>query len=260
MINESSKLGAIDLSTKDAILHKVREYFQNNHSKYSPKDFYDDSDFIPGITPVPYSGRVFDEEEMILSTSALLDFWLTLGENGEIFEKEFAKFLGVKNSILTNSGSSANLLSISALTSPKLGKRRLMKGDEVITVAAGFPTTVGPIIQNGLIPVFADNDPITLNIKVEDLSNLLSEKTKAIFIAHTLGNPINLTEVKNFCNQNELWLIEDNCDSLGSTYNNIFTGNFGDLSTQSFYPPHHITLGEGGMINVINDLRLKKNC
>ena len=258
MIDESSKLSEIDLSLKDSILNKVKEYFQTKHYKYSPKDFDDDSDFIPGITPVPYSGRVFDEEEMILSTSALLDFWLTLGDYGKIFENEFAKFLGVKNSILTNSGSSANLLAIATLTSHKLGKRRLMEGDEVITVAAGFPTTVAPIIQNGLIPVFADNDPITLNIKVEDLPNLLSEKTKAIFIAHTLGNPINLTEVKNFCNQNELWLIEDNCDSLGSSYNNVYTGNFGDLSTQSFYPPHHITLGEGGMINVINDLRLKK--
>ncbi len=242
---------------KESILATVSKYFKQNHSKYARKDFDDPSDFIPGVTTVPYAGRVFDEEEMLQSTSSLLDFWLTLGEYGNSFEKEFAKFLGVKNCILTNSGSSANLLAISALTSHKLGDRRLKKGDEVITAAAGFPTTVAPIIQNGLIPVFADNDPVTLNIKIEDLSSLISEKTKAIFIAHTLGNPFDLYSIKSFCNENNLWLIEDNCDALGSTYNDFATGTFGDLSTQSFYPPHHLTLGEGGMINIPRTRKLK---
>ena len=245
------------IKNKDFILDKVKEYFDFNHLKQSRKEFEDDSDFIPGVTSVPYAGRVFDAEEMTNSVSALLDFWLTLGEYGANFENKFAKFLGVKKSILTNSGSSANLLSISALTSHKLGKSRLMKGDEVITVAAGFPTTVAPILQNGLIPVFADNDPYTLNIRVDDLENLISEKTKAVFIAHTLGNPFNLSVIKDFCNKYDLWLVEDNCDSLGSTYNNSFTGTFGDLSTQSFYPPHHLTLGEGGMINIPNKMKLK---
>ena len=257
MQNNLKKLDTSVKTTKDSILNSVREYYKENHVKQSRKDFYDDSDFIEGITPVPYAGRVFNEEEMVNSASALLDFWLTLGEHGKSFEDKFANFLGVKKSILTNSGSSANLLTISALTSHKLGSKRLLKGDEVITVAAGFPTTVAPILQNGLVPVFADNDPITLNLKVDDLPNLLSDKTKAVFIAHTLGNPFNLNVVKDFCEKNNLWLIEDNCDALGCEYNSQFTGTFGDLSTQSFYPPHHLTLGEGGMINIPKNLRLK---
>ena len=258
MQNKIQELDTTVKITKDSILNSVREYYKENHVKQSRKDFYDDSDFIEGITPVPYAGRVFNEEEMVNSTSALLDFWLTLGEHGKNFEDKFANFLGVKKSILTNSGSSANLLALSALTSHKLGSKRLLKGDEVITVAAGFPTTVAPILQNGLVPVFADNDPITLNLKVEDLPNLLSEKTKAVFIAHTLGNPFNLSVVKDFCEKNDLWLIEDNCDALGCEYKSQFTGTFGDLSTQSFYPPHHLTLGEGGMINIPNKLKLKQ--
>ena len=257
MQNKIKELDTSVKTTKDSILNSVREYYKENHVKQSRKDFYDDSDFIEGITPVPYAGRVFNEEEMVNSASALLDFWLTLGEHGKSFEDKFANFLGVKKSILTNSGSSANLLTISALTSHKLGSKRLLKGDEVITVAAGFPTTVAPILQNGLVPVFADNDPITLNLKVDDLPNLLSDKTKAVFIAHTLGNPFNLSVVKDFCEKNNLWLIEDNCDALGCKYNSQFTGTFGDLSTQSFYPPHHLTLGEGGMINIPKNLRLK---
>ncbi len=253
-----SEINSIEkIITKKDILEDIKCYFDQNHKKYSRKDFDDKSDFIPGVTPVPYAGRVFDEKEMVNSISSLLDFWLTLGKNGDEFQKEFANFLRVKFSILTNSGSSANLLALSALTSYKLGEKRLKKGDEVITVAAGFPTTVAPIIQNGLIPVFADNDPITLNIKVNDLPNLLSEKTKAVFIAHTLGNPFNLSYIKSFCEKYNLWLIEDNCDALGCTYNNEFTGTFGDLSTQSFYPPHHLTIGEGGMINIPKNARLK---
>ena len=242
---------------KQQILDLVREFFNENHQKYSRKDFFDESDFIPGKTTIPYAGRVFDDEEMVSSTSALLDFWLTLGENGAQFEKKFSEFLGVKKSILTNSGSSANLLALSSLTSYKLGNKRLMKGDEVITAAAGFPTTVAPILQNGLVPVFADNDPITLNLKIEDLNNLLSKKTKAVFLAHTLGNPFNLEAVTKFCAENNLWLIEDNCDALGCLYNGKFTGTFGDLSTQSFYPPHHLTLGEGGLINIPKKIILK---
>ena len=199
---------------------------------------------------MPYAGRVFGHEEVEAASSAVLDFWLTLGPNGRKFESKFSRFLGVSRSILTNSGSSANLLALSALTSHKLGERRLIPGDEVITSAVGFPTTVAPIIQNGLVPVFADNDPTTLNIKVDDLPKLLSDKTRAIFVAHTLGNPFDLQSVTDFCTKHNLYLIEDNCDALSSTYGGCFTGTFGDLSTQSFYPPHHITMGEGGLINI----------
>jgi CDP-6-deoxy-D-xylo-4-hexulose-3-dehydrase len=207
---------------------------------------------------IPYAGRVFDENEVVAAIDSTLDFWLTLGKSGDLFEKKLANFLNVKHSILTNSGSSANLLAISALTSFKLGDRKLNKGDEVITVAAGFPTTVAPIIQNGLVPVFIDNDPITLNAKNEMLEEAYVEgKTKAVFLAHTLGNPFDLTYVKNFCENKGLWLLEDNCDALGSLYNNKYTGTFGDISTQSFYPPHHLTLGEGGAINVLNNAKLR---
>lgn len=244
------------MTSREFILSSIHDYSLNHHSSFALKDFDDTSGFEPGVTTVPYAGRVFGHEEVEAASSAVLDFWLTLGPNGRKFESKFSRFLGVSRSILTNSGSSANLLALSALTSHKLGERRLLPGDEVITSAVGFPTTVAPIIQNGLVPVFADNDPTTLNIKVDDLPKLLTEKTRAIFVAHTLGNPFDLQTVIDFCKKHNLYLIEDNCDALSSTYAGSFTGTFGDLSTQSFYPPHHITMGEGGMINISRDSSL----
>lgn len=214
--------------------------------------------FVPGQTVVPYAGRVFTESEVEAAVGATLDFWLTLGPHGEEFEKRLADFLGVKSSVLCNSGSSANLLAVSALTSSRLGNRRLRPGDEVITVAAGFPTTAAPILQNGLVPVFIDNDPQTLNARVEQLGEAYREgRTKAVVMAHTLGNPFNLAAVTEFCRKHQLWLIEDNCDALGCRYDDRLTGTFGDLSTQSFYPPHHLTLGEGGAVNVVESLKLR---
>ena len=188
----------------------------------------------------------------------MLDFWLTLGPEGYAFEKDLAAFLGVRTSLLVNSGSSANLIAIAALTSYKLGDRRLRPGDEVITAAAGFPTTVAPIVQHGAVPVFIDVDPITANVRVERLEDAyVPGLTKAVMMAHTLGNPFDLGEVQRFCRDKGLWLIEDNCDALGSLYGEQKTGTFGDLSTQSFYPPHHMTLGEGGAVNVVRDAKLK---
>lgn len=214
--------------------------------------------FVPGQTIVPYAGRVYDDEEVAAGVGSMLDFWLTLGPQGDAFEKELATSLGVRGTVLTNSGSSANLLAFAALTSHKLGERRIRSGDEVITVAAGFPTTVAPIIQNGCIPVFVDVDPITMGPRVEQLEDAyVAGKTKAVMIAHALGNPFDLGEVTRFCRDKSLWLIEDNCDSLGSTYDGRMTGTFGDLSTQSFYPPHHLTLGEGGSINIVREAKLR---
>lgn len=197
---------------------------------------------------VRYAGRVFDEKEIVSLVDSSLDFWLTAGRFAEEFEYEFAKMFNASEAILVNSGSSANLVAMSALTSPKLKNRRLKPGDEVITVAAGFPTTVAPIVQNQLIPVFVDVDLETYNINVEMLEQAISQKTKAIFIAHTLGNPFNLSVVKEFAKKYNLWLIEDNCDALGSKYQGNLTGTFGDLATFSFYPAHHITMGEGGAV------------
>ena len=214
--------------------------------------------FIPGKSVVPYAGRVYDADEVEAGVDSMLDFWLTLGKHGDFFEKELATFLGVKGTVLTNSGSSANLLAFAALTSHKLGERRIRTGDEVITVAAGFPTTITPIIQCGCIPVFIDVDPVTMGPRLDQLeAALVKGKTKAVLIAHALGNPFDLDEVTRFCRDNGLWLIEDNCDSLGSTYGNRLTGTFGDLSTQSFYPPHHMTLGEGGSVNIVRDAKLR---
>ena len=207
---------------------------------------------------IPYAGRVYDASEVEAGVRSMLDFWLTLGEEGQAFERELGKLMGVRRSLLTNSGSSANLLAISALTSPKLGSRRLRPGDEVITVAGGFPTTVAPIIQIGCRPVFIDNDPITGNARTDMLEDAFQAgKTKAVMMAHTLGNPFDLDAVVDFCRRHDLWLIEDNCDALGSQYAGRPTGSFGDLSTQSFYPPHHITLGEGGAVNIVRDPALK---
>jgi CDP-6-deoxy-D-xylo-4-hexulose-3-dehydrase len=244
---------------KAEILRLTREFSSLAHkANRAGNDAGSLLEFMPGKTVVPYAGRVFSEDEVEAAVSSMLDFWLTLGPEGDAFEKELAGFLGVKKSILVNSGSSANLLAFSALTSEKLGERRLRPGDEVITVAAGFPTTVAPILQNGCVPVFIDNDPITLNGRVEMLEDAyVSGKTKAVMMAHALGNPFDLSAVTEFCRRHNLWLIEDNCDALGCRYDDKLTGTFGDLSTQSFYPPHHMTMGEGGAVNVVHDMRLK---
>ncbi len=245
---------------KAEILRLTREYSEQMHRANRPGYEAGGAQvgFVPGQTTIPYAGRVFTEDEVEAAVGATLDFWLTLGPEGDAFESELAAYLGVKKSILVNSGSSANLLAFSALTSHKLGDRRLRPDDEVITAAAGFPTTVAPIIQNGCVPVFIDNDPVTLNARVDQLEEAFSPgKTKAVFMAHTLGNPFDLTAVTEFCRRHNLWLIEDNCDALGCRYDGQLTGTFGDLSTQSFYPPHHLTMGEGGAVNVARDMKLK---
>lgn len=246
---------------KSEILRLTRQYtalvHQNNRPGYVSAD-PSRPVFVPGHTTVPYAGRVFCEDEVEAAVGATLDFWLTLGPEGDAFENELAAFLKVRKSILVNSGSSANLVAISALTSAKLGERQLRPGDEVITVAAGFPTTVAPILQNRLVPVFLDNDPITLNGRVDQLdAAFVPGKTKAVMMAHTLGNPFDLSAVTDFCKRHGLWLIEDNCDALGCRYDGQLTGTFGDLSTQSFYPPHHLTMGEGGAVNIVSEMRLK---
>ena len=242
---------------KAEILRLTREYSVLTHRANRP-GVESAAPFEPGKTVVPYAGRVFTEDEVAAAVNSTLDFWLTLGPEGDAFENELSTFLGVKKSLLVNSGSSANLLAFSALTSDKLGERRLRPGDEVITVAAGFPTTVAPIIQNGCVPVFIDNDPVTLNGRVDQLEDaFVPGKTKAVMMAHTLGNPFDLAAVTEFCQRHNLWLIEDNCDALGCRYDGKFTGTFGDLSTQSFYPPHHLTMGEGGAVNIVRDMKLK---
>jgi len=242
---------------KAEILRLTREYTKLVHRGQLPGNSAERPAFAPGST-IPYAGRVFDEEEVTAAIGSTLDFWLTLGPEGEAFEKELARTLGVHRSLLVNSGSSANLLACTALTSHKLGDRRLRPGDEVITCAAGFPTTVAPIVQNGAVPVFLDADPFTLNARLDQLEAALTPgKTRAVMMAHTLGNPFDLATIKAFCQQHGLWLIEDNCDALGSTYDGKNTGTFGDLSTQSFYPPHHLTLGEGGAVNIVKEIRLK---
>ena len=197
---------------------------------------------------VTFAGRVYDGEEMVNLVDSSLDFWLTTGRYAQEFEIEFAKYMQKKYCLLTTSGSSANLLALTALTSPLLGNKRLKKGDEVITVAAGFPTTINPIIQNGLIPVFVDVEIGTYNIKVDELEKALSDKTRAIMIAHTLGNPFNLEAVTTFAKKNKLFVVEDCCDAVGSLYNGKMVGTFGDIATVSFYPAHHITMGEGGAV------------
>jgi len=211
----------------------------------------------PGKDYIPVTGKVLDEEDLLWGVDAVLDGWLTTGRFGPQFEREFARWFGSRFSALVNSGSSANLVAFYALTSPKLGDRAIKPGDEVTGVAAGFPTTVNPIIQFGAIPVFVDVDIPTYNIKVDMLEAAISPKTKAIMIAHTLGNPFNLREVKRIADKYNLWLIEDDCDSLGATYDGKKTGTFGDLATVSFYPAHHITMGEGGAV-LINNTSLKK--
>jgi len=224
---------------REQILALVAEYWAE---AFAP------AKFVPGTTPVPVAGRVFDSAEMQHLIDSSLDFWLTTGRFAEQFEREFAAFFGRRYSVLVNSGSSANLLALSALTSPKLGERRIRRGDEVITVAAGFPTTVNPIVQLGLVPVFVDIQVPTYNIDVQQLELAFSERTRAVVLAHTLGNPFDVAAVKNFVDRHGLWLIEDCCDAVGSIYNGNLVGTFGDLATTSFYPAHHITMGEGGAV------------
>ena len=210
--------------------------------------------FVPGVTPVLYSGRVFDDAEVVTLMHSTLDFWLTAGRFAEEFSKRFAAYFGRRYCILTNSGSSANLLAFAALTSPRLGARAIRPGDEVITVAASFPTTVNPIIQHGGIPVFVDVDIPTYNVNVEALRGALSPKTKAVMIAHTLGNPFEVGPIADFCREHDLWLIEDCCDAVGATYDGKLVGTFGDIATVSHYPAHHITMGEGGSVLTSNSL------
>jgi CDP-4-dehydro-6-deoxyglucose reductase, E1 len=205
-------------------------------------------EFIPGVTPVPVSGKVIDGADVSAVVDSALDAWFTTGRFADIFERNLARFVGVRSVSLVNSGSSANLVALSALTSPKLGDRRLMPGDEVITVAAGFPTTVNPIFQNRLVPVFVDVTIPTYEIDVSQLEAARSERTKAVFLAHTLGNTFDLDAVRAFTGKHNFWLIEDCCDALGSTYKGRIVGTFGDIATVSFYPAHHITTGEGGAV------------
>ncbi len=233
------------------ILDSVVQYCALYHRKKS---------YVTGDM-IPYAVRVYDEKEMISLVDASLDFWLTAGRYADKFEKDLAKFLGVKKSLLVNSGSSANLLAFMTLTSPLLKDRAIKRGDEVITVAAGFPTTVAPIIQFGALPVFIDVTLPHYNADVKMLKKALSKKTRAVMLAHTLGNPFDLKSIKDFCDKNNLWLIEDNCDSLGSRYNDNkgwkYTGTIGDIGTSSFYPPHHMTMGEGGAVYTNNLLLYK---
>lgn len=210
----------------------------------------------PGIDYIPVTGKVLDANDILLGVDAMLDGWLTTGRFGKKFEYQFAKYFGSKTSLLVNSGSSANLVAFYALTSPKLGERQIKPGDEVITVAAGFPTTVNPLIQYGAIPVFLDIDIPTYNVKAELIEDAISPKTKAIMLAHTMGNPFNLDIVMEVAKKHNLWVIEDDCDSLGATYREKKTGTFGDLATVSFYPAHHITMGEGGSV-LVNNMKLK---
>lgn len=231
------------------ILAAVSEYYHEYKQ--------DSKKFKPGDR-ISYAGRVFDEAEMCALVNSALDFWLTAGRYTETFEQTFAQYLGVRYAALVNSGSSANLVAFSVLTAPELGLRQIKRGDEVITVAAGFPTTVTPIIQYGAVPVFVDVTIPQYNVDVSALEEALSEKTKAVILAHTLGNPFDLAAVRSFCDRHQLWLIEDNCDALGSTYTlngeTRLTGTIGDIGTSSFYPPHHITMGEGGCVYTNNPL------
>ncbi len=211
-------------------------------------EFHPERDFIPGESAIPVTGKVFGTPEIEAAVKASLDFWLTAGPYTEAFESRFAKTVGMRGSYMVNSGSSANLLALSALTSPKMGDRKLIPGDEVLTVAAGFPTTVTPILQNGLVPVYVDVDMKTYVANADAMRAAITPKTKAIMMAHTLGNPFNLDVVLELANEHGLWLIEDTCDALGGTYRDQKLGTFGDFSTFSFYPAHHITTGEGGAV------------
>lgn len=245
-------MSSSDKELRRQVIDAAIEYYEYRHK---PK-----KEFKPGDR-ISYGGRAFDEREIENLIDSSLDFWLTTGRYAEQFEKNLADFLGVKHCSLTNSGSSANLLAFMALTSAKLGDRRIKKGDEIITVAAGFPTTVAPVIQYGAVPVFVDVTFPTYNIDCSQLETALSGKTRAVMLAHTLGNPFDLKKVKDFCDRHNLWLIEDNCDALGSRYclngEWKYTGSIGHIGTSSFYPPHHMTMGEGGAVYT-NDTTLKR--
>lgn len=267
-----------EASDKGKILEACKAYVRSHHANFRLSS---DKPFIPGETEIPYAGRIFDHEEVVAGVSSVLDFWLTLGEHGKAFQQKLASYLGTQLSVLVNSGSSANLVALASLTSHKIPEeKRLKQGDEVITCAAGFPTTVVPCVQLGLVPVFLDNSPLTGNLSFERIEEAyVPGKTKALMIAHTLGNPFDLGKAMEFCKKNNLWLIEDNCDALGSLYTvpvghslrSILdrkmdnpnepltrkTGSWGDLSTQSFYPAHHITMGEGGSVNIVHERRLR---
>ena len=236
-----------EAEAREQIKALVTEYYQDFKEKKEP--------FKPGER-ISYASRVFDENEMCALTDAMLDFWLTTGRFSEQFERDFASWIGVKYAHLVNSGSSANLIAFMVLTAPELGERQILPGDEVITVACGFPTTVTPILNYGAVPVFIDVTVPQYNINVSKLEEALSSKTKAVMIAHTLGNPFDLKAVKAFCDARHLWLIEDNCDALGSKYTmdeeTRYTGTWGDIGTSSFYPPHHMTMGEGGAVYTNN--------
>ena len=259
LINKSNLINRINYVSKDFLREVLKldaflgtkNYYKEIHEPEQTQEF------IPGESRVNYAGRVFDEQEMVKLVDSSLDFWLTYGSYSKEFETKLAEYLGIKWSFLVNSGSSANLLAFMALTSPLLKEKQVKRGDEVITVAAGFPTTIAPVIQYGAIPVFVDMDMETVNIDVSQLETAVSAKTKAVMIAHTLGNPFDLKAVREFCDKNNLWLIEDNCDALGSKYDGKFTGTIGDIGTSSFYPPHHMTMGEGGAVYTDNPL-LKK--
>lgn len=234
-----------EIEARDEIKNLVKKYY-NEFKKPEQDKAFEEGDRIP------YASRVYDEKEMCSLVDSALDFWLTTGRFSDQFEQEFAQWIGVKYANLVNSGSSANLIAFMALTAPELGERQIKKGDEIITVACGFPTTVTPAIQYGAVPVFVDVTVPQYNIDVEKLEGALSDKTKAVMIAHTLGNPFDLKEVKAFCDKHNLWLVEDNCDALGSKYTIDgvikYTGTWGDIGTSSFYPPHHMTMGEGGCV------------
>lgn len=241
-----------EAEAREEIKSLVGEFYKEFKEPVESKE-----NFKPGDR-ISYASRVYDEKEMQSLTDAMLDFWLTTGRFSKEFEKNFAEWIGVKYAHLVNSGSSANLIAFSALTAPELGDRQIKKGDEVITVACGFPTTINPIIQYGAIPVFLDVTVPQYNIDVERLEAAYTEKTKAVMIAHTLGNPFDLKAVKEFCDKHNLWLVEDNCDALGSKYTidgvTKYTGTWGDIGTSSFYPPHHMTMGEGGAVYTNNPL------
>jgi len=232
---------------RKSILELVAQYYEVAHAPQA---------FVPGMSSVPVSGRVFDAADMQNLVDSGLDFWLTTGRFAAEFERDLASVVQAKGATLVNSGSSANLLALTALTSPKLGDRRLKPGDEVITVAAGFPTTLNPIIQNGLVPVFVDVTIPTYNVDVTQLEAARSSRTRAVMLAHTLGNPFDLDPVTEFCRSNDLWFVEDCCDALGATYRGQNVGTFGQVATLSFYPAHHITMGEGGAV-LTNEPRLK---
>jgi CDP-6-deoxy-D-xylo-4-hexulose-3-dehydrase len=239
-----------DLSDrKQEILNQVSEY---------SKELLNPKSFVPGVSPVPVSGKVLDSEDLVALVDSSLDGWLTAGRFTEEFQRKLAKYVGTRDCVFVNSGSSANLVALSALTSPKLGEDRLKEGDEVLTVAMGFPTTINPIFQNGLKPVVVDIELETYDAIADRLKEAVGPKTKAIMMAHTLGNPFDLETVEQLCKEHDLWLVEDSCDALGSTYNGKKTGSFGDTATVSFYPAHHITTGEGGAVFVKSPLVKKQ--